>query len=289
MLWNYNHISAKQSAMDTTNLEKKVASHYTQGDVIERIFKALGLQGAAPGSVPVETLYPVDQLHHGGINLTQGMAKAAGIKPGMVVLDAGSGIGGSARYLADTLGCTVEAVDLSQEFVRAAQALDRLVGLSGRISHRSGSVTDLPYDSGTFDVVWSQNVTMNVSDKPAMFAEAYRVLRPGGVYVLTHIGEGSGDAVDYPVPWAMTRDTSFTVPPAELLQVLADAGFQNITDHAKGASAPPPPPPPMADGPTGAPDDSVAMGDDMPLRRANTGRAVTDGRLVPMMVTARRL
>ncbi len=282
--WKYFHTSASVWDMDATDLEKKVAAHYTRGDVTERILTALGLQDAAHGSVAIESLYPVDQLHHGGVNLTEGMAKVAGLIPGMMVLDAGSGIGGSARYLVDKVGCDVEAMDLSEEFVRTAQDLDKLVGLSGNITHRSGSVTDLPYDNSTFDAVWSQNVTMNVSDKRAMFAEAIRVLRPGGVYVLTHIGEGNGDAIDFPVPWAMTEDTSFAVLPAELLQILAEVGFQNITDHAKGGPTAPPPPP-MADGQI---DDSPAMGDDMPQRRANAGRAVGDGRLVPMMVTALR-
>lgn len=269
--------------MDITDLEKKVASHYSRGDVTKRILTALGLQDAAHGSVRIETLYPVDQLHHGGVSLTERMTKVAGIKPGMMVLDAGSGIGGSARYLADKFGCDVEAMDLSKEFVRTAEDLDKLVGLSGSITHRTGSVTELPYDSGTFEVVWSQNVSMNVYDKQAMFAEALRVLRPGGVYVLTHIGEGNGNSVDYPLPWAMTADTSFAVTPAEVLQVLSDVGFRSITDHAKGA--PTAPPPPMEDGQI---NDSPAMGDDMPQRRANAGRAVADGRLVPVMVTATR-
>lgn len=269
--------------MDITSIEKKVASHYTQGDVSEKILTALGLQNAADGTVTIDTLFPIDQLHHGGVGLTEKMANVAGIKTGMKLLDAGSGIGGSSRYLVDTFGCKVHAIDLSDEFVRTAEKLDQLVGFSDRIVHRTGSVTELPFDNSAFDAVWSQNVTMNVPNKRAMFAEAIRVLRPGGVYVFTHIGEGNGDAVDYPVPWAMTEDTSFALPPAELLQILTDVGFQNITDHAKGA--PTAPPPPMADGQL---DDSLAMGDDMPKRRANTGRAVADGRLIPMLVTAVR-
>lgn len=269
--------------MDPSSIEKKVASHYTRGDVSERILTVLGLQNAADGSVSIETLFPVDQLHHGGVGLTEKMANVAGIKTSMKLLDAGSGIGGSARYLVDTFDCQVQAIDLSDEFVRTAERLDRLVGLSDRIVHRTGSVTKLPYDNNSFDVVWSQNVTMNVPNKQTMFTEAFRVLRPKGVYVFTHIGEGNGDAVDYPVPWAMTEDTSFAVPPAEILQALSDAGFQNTTDHAKGV--PSGPPPQMTDG---QPDDSPAMGDDMPQRRANSGRAVADGRLVPMLVTAVR-
>lgn len=281
--WKQVRKNANVNPMDNSHIEKNVASHYTRGDVANRILTSLGLQDAAPGSVAIETLFPVDQLHHGGVGLTEKMASVAGVKTGMNVLDAGSGIGGSARFLADRFDCKVDAIDLSQEFIQTAADLDRLVGLSDKIDHQTGSVLDLPYGANSFDVVWSQNVTMNVADKQAMFAQAFRVLRPGGVYVLTHIGQGNGDAIDFPVPWAMTKTTSFTLPPAELLQVLADVGFKDITDHAKGI--PLAAPPPMADG---QPDDSAAMGDDMNLRRANTGRAVADGRLVPMMVTAMR-
>ncbi|MCP5076032.1 MAG: class I SAM-dependent methyltransferase [Rhodobacteraceae bacterium] len=269
--------------MDSSDIEKKVASHYTRGDVTERILTTLGLQDVALGSVPIESLFSVDQLHHGGVSLTERMASAAGVRSGMKVLDAGSGIGGSARFLVDRFECEVDAIDLSDEFVRTAEDLDRLVGLSGRIRHRAGSVLDLPYDSNSFDVVWSQNVTMNVADKTAMFAEAFRILRPSGVYVLTHLGRGVGAEIDYPLPWAMTQATSFAVSPSELVNALSGAGFQNIKDHAK--DAPPLPPPPVSDG---QPDDSPAMGDDMPLRRTNAGRAIADGRLVSMLVSARR-
>lgn len=268
--------------MDRSNIETNVAAHYSQNDVTQRILTALDLQDAPPGSVPLETLFPVDQLHHGGVKLTEKMATMAKVRPGLSVLDAGSGIGGSARFLTERCQCKVDALDLSATYVQTAEALDNLVGLGGQIAHRVGSVLDLPYEDQSFDVVWSQNVTMNVADKALMFAEALRVLRPGGVYVLTHIGQGNNAALDFPVPWAMTEATSFTTPPPDILHALDKAGFQTITDHSHGA--PPPPPPPQTDGP----DDSPAMGDDMPLRRANTMRAVADGRLVPMLVTAYR-
>ncbi len=268
--------------MHRAEIEKEVAAHYTKGDVAERILAALNLQDAAHGTVPVEALFPVDQLHHGGVGLTEKMAEAAQIRSDMTVLDAGSGIGGSARFLVDRFDCTVSAIDLSEEFVRTAEDLDRLVGLSDKISHHKGSVTDLPFEGGTFDAVWSQNVTMNVPDKQRMFSEAIRVLRPGGVYVLTHIGQGNGGPVTFPVPWAMTEETSFASPPEEMLQFLTDAGFQNIHDHAAGVPITPPPPA------EGQPDDSAAMGDDMPQRRENSGEAVADGRLVPMLITAFR-
>ncbi|MEM8731678.1 MAG: methyltransferase domain-containing protein [Pseudomonadota bacterium] len=268
--------------MSPSDLETIVSAHYAGDNIAARIIDALGLQAAGPGSVSVDTLFPADQLHHGGVGLTERMAEAAGLSSGQVVLDSGSGIGGSGRFLADRFDCQISAVDLSPDFVETAQELDRLVGLSGRITHQVGSVTDLPFASDQFDVVWCQNVTMNVEDKSTMFAEAFRVLKPGGVYVLSHIASTGDAPIDFPAPWARTQESSFTTPPDLFLQALADAGFSGAKAEPKGDSAPPPPPP------DAKADESPAMGENMSLRRENMMRAVEDGRLVTMLVTARK-
>lgn len=267
--------------MSASTLEQAVAAHYGQGDLTERIVKALGADNAKP--LTLSDLAKVDQLHHGGLRLTERLADRAGIGPGMRVLDAGSGIGGAARFLASVCGCQVEAIDLTPEFVRTGAALDALVGLSENISHRVGSVTNFPYENNRFDVVWSQNVTMNIADKAAMFAESLRVLRPGGVFAFTHLAGGNGAAPDYPLPWAMTAETSFSETPSAIFKTLEESGFENVRDHASGKKPSAAPPPPN-DGPDG----SVVMGEDMPTRQRNAILAASDGRLVPMMVTARR-
>ena len=92
------------------------------------------------------------------------------------VLDAGSGIGGTARFLADQYKCRVTAIDLTEEYCEIARWLNRLTGLEDRISVRHGSVTDLPFADASFDVAISQHVQMNVADKARLYAEARRVL-----------------------------------------------------------------------------------------------------------------
>lgn len=258
--------------------EARVAAHYARADLTRRILDALAAAGIEP--VTPEALSPLDHLHHGGLGLTQRLVRLAGIKPAMRVLDAGSGVGGPARYLAQSLGCRIDCIDLSPDFVATAQDLDRLTGLADLITQQTGSVTALPYADASFDAAISMNVTMNIADKPAMFAEVFRTLRPGGTFAFTHLA-GGRQPIDYPTPWAMTAETSFVASPAEIAQLLSDAGFRQITDHAKDAPLPPPPADSLLD-------DSIAMGADMPLRRANVMRAVQDGRLIPMMVTARR-
>ncbi len=72
------------------------------------------------------------------------------------------------------------AIDLTEEYCETARWLNRLVGLDAKISVQQGDITDLPFDDATFDVIISQHVQMNVADKARVYAEARRVLVPGG-------------------------------------------------------------------------------------------------------------
>jgi SAM-dependent methyltransferase len=146
-----------------------------------------------------------------------------------------------------------------------------------------GSVTDLPYDAGRFDVVLCQNVTMNVADKEAMFAEAFRVLKPGGIYTFSHLAEGPNGPPIYPLPWALTPDVSFLETPEAIFGTLAKVGFENVENRAGQARSKPgggPQP-----GTIGA---APAMGDDMPERTGNSAKSIQEERLISMMVVAHR-
>jgi ubiquinone/menaquinone biosynthesis C-methylase UbiE len=177
-----------------------VQSHYGSDDLVGRILSALEAAGRDISNPTAETFYPVDQLHSGGLNTTKIQADLAAIPEGARVLDAGCGIGGAARFLAHGFGCQVEAMDLTQDYVDAAIQLTELCGLGDAINYRQGDVTHLPFDDQSFDLVWCQNVTMNIKDKQRLFAEAYRVLRPGGRYAFSHAAGGPGGAPYYPLP-----------------------------------------------------------------------------------------
>lgn len=270
--------------MSKSEFDRAIAQHYGQNQLTQKIVKALKSVRSDPGApVTVADLEPLDQLHHGGLGLTMQMAEKAGVAQGMRILDAGSGIGGPARYLANRFGCKVDALDLTPEFVETGAELDGMVGLSGQITHCQGSVTDMPFGDEEFDLVWSQNVTMNIADKAAMFAEVCRVLRPGGTFTLSHMGAGNGQEIPYPLPWARHQSESFPTPPGDMFDLLKNAGFRQVTDHPPPPASTPPPAPP-ADGL----DDTVVMGVDMPLRRANAMAAVSDGRLITMLITAEK-
>lgn len=267
--------------MDTENTS--VVEHYTRNNLMTRILVALKAAGHDPDNLTITALSEVDHLHGGGLATTEVQADLAGIPKGCHVLDAGCGIGGPSRFLADSYGCTLEAIDLTPEYVQVAHQLNEKVGLSKKITVKIGSVTDLPYADQTFDVVISQNVSMNVADKTAMFSEALRVLKPGGIYTFSHLAEGPNGPPIYPLPWARTADVSFLETPQKIMDDLSAVGFSDIEDKVSVASSKPGGPP--EPGTIGA---APAMGDDMPMRIQNTMQSNQEGRLVPMMVVARR-
>jgi SAM-dependent methyltransferase len=260
-----------------------IQRHYGSDDLVERIMAALKSAGHDTANPTVEMLNLVDQLHGGGLNGTKAQAELVRMTGNMRVLDAGCGVGGSSRYLAHTYGCRIEAIDLTPQYVETATRLNKLCGIDDRISVRQGSVTDLPYEDRSFDLVWCQNVTMNVEDKPRMFAESYRVLAPGGRFTFSHAAQGPAGAPYYPLPWARDPSYSFLATPEDILEWLRAAGFANIeTGTETGATGNTPVRRADELGP------SAIMGADMPERQANAARSEEEGRLIRMVVVAER-
>lgn len=102
-----------------------------------------------------------------------------------VVLDLGSGYGGSARYLASTYGCRVLALNLSEVENRRHKELNQGRSLSPLIEVVDGSFEEIPYPDASVDVVWSQDAFLHSGDRARVLREVSRVLRPGGQVIFT--------------------------------------------------------------------------------------------------------
>jgi SAM-dependent methyltransferase len=105
----------------------------------------------------------------------------AGVRAGDVVVDLGSGAGIDAILAARAVGPSgrVIGIDMTDAMLDKARANVAAVGLAN-VEFRKGFIESLPLGDGSADVLIS-NCVINLSpDKPAVFAEAFRVLRPGG-------------------------------------------------------------------------------------------------------------
>lgn len=167
-------------------------------------------------------LSKVDQLHTLGPMATAALAEVAAITAGERVLDVGCGIGGPARQLA-ALGARVTGIDLTPDLCAAARELNARASLD--IDIHQGSALAMPFDDATFDVVWTQHVTMNIEDKAGLYRELRRVVRPGGRLAFFDVVAGPVQPLHFPVPWADEPSISFVVPPDAMRTLVVDAGF----------------------------------------------------------------
>ena len=120
-----------------------------------------------------------DQNHVGGIEATRELAVAAGISRSDRVLDVGSGIGGSARVLAEEIGCTMHGVDLSPVRYRDAIALTERVGLADRVVFTQGDILSIRLDRD-YDVVIGQGTFVHFERLAYLMERCAGLLTPSG-------------------------------------------------------------------------------------------------------------
>lgn len=204
----------------------EVARFYSgPGDLVAAIGSALDAAGADRAALRPADLAPVDEFHIRGRAASLEILEALELSADSHVLDLGSGLGGPARTLAELTGCRVTGVDLTSEFCEVATALSAWTGLADRTDFRVGDATATGLPDASVDAAMTVHVAMNIPDKGALYAEALRVLRPGGRFVVYDVLQGEGGDVHYPVPWANDASTSFLATPAEVRNLLEAAGF----------------------------------------------------------------
>lgn len=204
-------------------MAQTVEGHYGMEGAAQRILDALEKAGVT--EITPQTLGPADQLHAGGIDATRNLARMAQMKAGARVLDIGSGLGGPARVFASEFACDVTGIDLTPEFVRDATVLTERCGLADTVRFDVGSALELPYGDASFDVVVTEHAVMNIKDRDTFYREAFRVLKPGGVFAFYDTLRGDGPEPTYPLPWAPTSEISFLLTAGQTRDSIGKAGF----------------------------------------------------------------
>jgi ubiquinone/menaquinone biosynthesis C-methylase UbiE len=214
----------------------KVASHYsTAHNLADAIAEKLRETGKDMSALTTADLGAIDEFHVRGRKATLELAEGLDLSGASHVLDLGSGLGGPARTLAEAYGCHVTGIDLTPAFRDAATALSAWVGLGDKVSFQQGDATRLPFADASFDAAMTIHVAMNIAAKDKMYAEAHRVLKPGGCFGIYDILQGEGGEVLYPVPWAREPSISHLATPDGMLALLSAAGFGilSVTDSTE--------------------------------------------------------
>ncbi|MEM9443361.1 MAG: class I SAM-dependent methyltransferase [Pseudomonadota bacterium] len=213
-------------------LEDRIATQYSNPNLLADILDGLKRSGADISRLSIEDLAPVDEFHTAGRITTHQALAMTPISSGMHVLDAGSGIGGTARCLAREKGCYVTGIDLTADYVDVARELSARTGLNDVCTFQQGSVLDLPFEDATFDAAVSFHVAMNIEDRTRFYSELSRVLRPKAPLCLFDVMQGPNAGMSYPVPWADVETNSFLKTPIKTKSLVEAAGFEVVAQKS---------------------------------------------------------
>ncbi len=208
--------------------EQDIKDHWDRDRLSEAIRDALVASGKPLDALTIDDLAPLDQFHRGSKGFTTRLARLAGLKPGMKILDVGGGLGGPARTLAVEFGCHVTVIDIAESYVLAGGMLTELMHLNDHVTHQVGNALELPFDDRSFDAVWTQNSGMNIMDKKRLYAEIHRTLQPNGLLVTQEPVAGHNQPLIFPVMWSRDGTGNFLCGPEELRALIESTGFQTI-------------------------------------------------------------
>jgi arsenite methyltransferase len=218
----------------TTNatIHATVREHYA-----ERIKNNASCCGPSDCCSAESSLYPADllaTLPEGESTVSYGCGDPitlASLQPGETVLDLGSGAGLDCFFAAKKVGETgkVIGVDMTPEMIERARSSAKRLNLQN-VEFRQGYLEELPIENNSIDVIISNCVINLAPDKSKVFAEAFRVLKPGGKFAVSDI------VTDGPLPDSIKQSLSAwagcvagAVEAKDYINMLESVGLTNIS------------------------------------------------------------
>jgi phosphoethanolamine N-methyltransferase len=178
----------------------------------------------------LEALWGDGYLSPGGPEEVDRVVEGLSLK-GKTVLDIGCGAGGITLHLVERHGAAhATGFDVEKPVIETARRKAAMRGLGERVSFVQAPPGPLSFTDASFDVVFSKDALLHVPDKDALFAEIFRVLKPGGVFaasnwMIAHDGEPSPEMKAY----VTAEGLSFAMAsPARYAQAMRRAGFADV-------------------------------------------------------------
>jgi len=175
-----------------------------------------------------------DSFHPGGTRLTEHLAQLLALTSQTHVLDVASGRGTSAFHLAESFGCRVIGVDLSEENVGLATAEAAERGLAGQVSFQLGDAERLPFSDETFDAIVCECAFCTFPSKAVAAGEFYRVLKLGGQLGLSDLTRSEAEIPSLEGLLSWIACIGDALPTERYVATLKDAGFHisRTEDHS---------------------------------------------------------
>jgi ubiquinone/menaquinone biosynthesis C-methylase UbiE len=213
--------------MQISKSQTQIEKQHSRSDLFEEICKRLKLNGIDLDKVKRSDISGLDELHVRGAEVSNELVREIYLK-NTKVLDIGCGLGGSARMLADNFYCKVTGIDLCQEYIRTAKKLSELVGLADNTEFIKADALNLPFKDGSFDIVWTQHVQMNIENKTKLYSEIKRVLVNDGALIYYDIFKKDKQDLNYPLPCANNPFVSFLESIEVMDSILNHLGFVKL-------------------------------------------------------------
>lgn len=207
-----------------------VESHYTIGNLLQTIENAIPKLGKTLETVTNEEFSLIDELHVGGLEATIKLFDMIQFSKNDHIIDLGCGLGGPARYVAETFSSKVIGIDLTDEFISTGNQISKWLRVENQVDLQLGNALTLSqFNNHSFDAGYTIHAGMNIDDKYALYQEANRVLKPNANLVIYDIMLNENyqkQALSYPLPWADIIEENFIAPPSQYRQALLQNGFE---------------------------------------------------------------
>ncbi len=219
---------------------------------VERFWKELSLITQQKPDLTVPDLLNLDQYHYLGVEAVdlaaeklelsplvnfqesifssnQNINSKQTIKPN--ILDIGSGIGGTARYLAWKYNCEVTGIELQPQLHEVGVAMTEATGMQDQVRLMVGdfcNIAELEIADHAYDAWISLMVFLHICDRAQLFQNCARVLKPQGQFYIEDYFAAKTLTASEQEALAKVIACPFLPSRAQYIQDLATAGFINI-------------------------------------------------------------